>query len=114
MRASFIAFASRNARLLIGLGIVLLLMWGLQRWVAGAVAEDRLQSEVAARRADSAADDRAGTVAATQAAQIEQENRDAREAAAGSDDPLKSVTDRLRAQKAGDRRAARPAADLRR
>lgn len=114
MIRALLAFAWRNAYPLIGLGVLLLLMWGLQRWVAGAVAEDRLKSEVAARRIDSAADDRAGTVAATSAARTEQENRDAREAAAGSDDPLKSVTDRLRAAKAGDRRAARPAADLRR
>jgi hypothetical protein len=106
MSPAILAFASRNARALIGLGLALLAMWVLQRWVANAVHEDRLQTEVAARRADGAADDRAATVAAADAARTEQENADARRAAAGSDDPLKSVTDRLRAAKAGPGRAA--------
>lgn len=114
MNPGILSFFVRNARPLIGLGLLLLFMWALQSWVASAVRDDRLKSEVAARRADSAADDRASIVSTTQAAQIEQENRDAREAAAVSDDPLKSVTDRLRAEKVRNSGSARPAPKLRR
>lgn len=79
------------------------LMVALSRYVADAVADDRTESRVEALEADSKADDVAGQVAASEAATIEQESDDARKAAAGSDDPLKSGLDRLRDRKAGGR-----------
>ena len=93
----------RFHRPLIGLALILALMWALNAYVADAIRDDRLEATVEAQKRDAAADDRSGHVAASQAATIEQENVHAREAAAGSDDPLKSGFDSLRASKAGDR-----------
>lgn len=74
----------------IGLGIaaiaaILGWLWLHDRQV---IAQDRLQATVEAQQRDAVADDRAGQVAASEAATIETENDNAREAAAGSDDPL--------------------------
>lgn len=93
----------RFHRPLIGLALILGLMWALNAYVADAVHDDRLQATVEAQQRDGVADDRAGQVAASEAATIEQENEHARKVAAGSDDPLKSGFDSLRASKAGDR-----------
>lgn len=86
----------RFHRPLIGLALILALMWTLNAYVADAVHDDRLQATVEAQKRDAAADDRAGQVAASEAATIEQENDRARESAAGSSDPL---ADGLRALK---------------
>lgn len=93
----------RFHRPLIGLALILALMWALNAYVADAVRKDRLEATVEVQKRDAVADDHAGQVAASQAATIEQENDNAREAAAGSDDPLKSGLDRLRTGKAGSR-----------
>lgn len=63
------------------------------------IAQDRLEATVEAQRIDAIADDVAGQIAASEAATIEQENDDARKAAADSDDPLRAGLDRLRAKK---------------
>lgn len=81
-------FLVRWHRPLIGVAIVLALMFALNRYVADAVQDDRLQATVEAQKADARADDLAGRVAASEAAQTEQENTQARKAAAGSSDPL--------------------------
>ena len=78
----------RFHRPLIGLALILALMWALNAYVADAVHDDRLEAAVEAQQRDAAADDRAGQVAASEAATIEQESARAREVAAGSDDPL--------------------------
>ena len=97
------AFILRYNRAFIALGLLLAMSVALRLYVADAVREDRLEATVEAQQRDAAADDRAGQVAASQAATIEQENDRAREVAAGSDDPLKSGFDSLRAGKAGHR-----------
>lgn len=97
------AFILRYNRAFIALGLLLALAIALQMYVADAVRQDRLEATLEAQQRDAVADDRAGQVAASQVATIEQENDRAREAAAGSDDPLKSGFDSLRASKAGDR-----------
>lgn len=97
------AFLIKYNRVFIALGLLLSLAIALQMYVADAIHDDRLEATVEAQQRDGVADDRAGRVAASQAATIEQENARAREVAAGSDDPLKSVTDSLRAGKARDR-----------
>lgn len=78
----------RFHRPLIGLALILALMWALNAYVADAVHDDRLKATVDAQKRDAVADDRAGQVAASEAATIEQESTNAREVAAGSDDPL--------------------------
>jgi len=93
----------RFHRPLIGLALILALMWALNAYVADAIHDDRLQATLEAQQRDAVADDRAGQVAASEAATIEQESANAREAAAGSDDPLKSGFDSLRTGKASDR-----------
>lgn len=78
------------------------------RWyVAGEVEQARKDDAAAVAKVDAIADDIAGQVAASHAATTEQENRDARQAAADSDDPLRAGLDRLRAGKARDREASR-------
>lgn len=89
----------RFHRPLIGLALILALMWALKAYVADAIHDDRLQATVEAQQRDAVADDRAGWVAASEAATIEQESARAREVAAGSDDPLKSGLDSLRKRK---------------
>lgn len=96
-----IAFLARWHRPLIGVAIVLALMFALNRYVADAVHDDRLQATVEAQKADAQADDLAGQVAASQAATIGKGNDDARKSAAGSSDHLKSGFDSLRHRKAG-------------
>lgn len=78
----------RFHRPLIGLALILALMWALNAYVADAIHDDRLEATVAAQQRDAAADDRAGQVAASEAATIETENEHAREAANAGDDPL--------------------------
>lgn len=83
-----IAFALRYHRPLIAVALLLALMWALNRYVADAVHDDRVETRNAALEADSKADDVAGIVAASEQARTEKENEDARQAAARSDDPL--------------------------
>lgn len=98
---AFIAFLARWHRPLIGVAIVLALMFALNRYVADAVHDDRIEATVEAQKADARADDLAGQVAASEAATIEQENASVRRKALGSDDHLKSGFDSLRQRKAG-------------
>ena len=96
------AFILRYNRAFIALGLLLAMAVALRLYVADAIHDDRLESTIEAQQRDAVADDRAGQVAASEAATIEQENVNARKVAAGSDDPLKSGFDSLRANKAGD------------
>lgn len=98
-----IAFLARWHRPLIGVAIVLALMFALNRYVADAVHDDRLQATVEAQKADARADDLAGQIAASEAATIEQESINAREAANAGNDYLGDGLRSLRANKAGDR-----------
>ena len=82
------AFILRYNRAFIALGLLLAMAIALRLYVADAIHDDRLEATVEAQQRDAEADDRAGHVAASQAATIEQENDRAREVAAGSDDPL--------------------------
>lgn len=82
------AFILRYNRAFIALGLLLAMAIALRLYVADAVHDDRLESTVQAQQRDAVADDRAGQVAASEAATIEQENANAREVAAGSSDPL--------------------------
>lgn len=75
---------------------LLALLWALNRYVAGEVQDDRNKAAVEALQDDARADDKAGQVAASEAASVEQTNSEARKAAAGSSDPL---ADGLRALK---------------
>lgn len=109
-----IAFALRYHRPLIAVALLLALMWALNRYVANAVHDDRVETRNAALEADSKADDAAGQVAAAKASTIAQENDDARKAALDSDDPLRAGFDRLRAGKGRDGEAASHPADVRR
>lgn len=84
-----------------------LLLWALDRYVDAAVEGARQESAIAAHEADAIADDVAGQVAASHAATTDQENRDARKAAADSDDPLRAGLDQLRTGKTRDREASR-------
>lgn len=96
-----IAFALRYHRPLIAVALLLALMWALNRYVADAVHDDRVESRNVALEADNKADDRAGVVAASEQARTKKENEDARQAAARSDDPL---GDGLRSLRRGSRR----------
>lgn len=101
------AFLTRWHRPLIGM-VVLLALYAAFRWyVASEIEQARKDDAAAVARVDAIADDVAGQVAASHAATTEQENRDARQAAADSDDPLRAGLDRLRAGKARDREASR-------
>lgn len=89
----------RYNRAFIALALVLSLagwLWWHDRQV---IAQDRLEAAAEARRIDAIADDVAGQIAASEAATTEQENDDARKAAADSDDPLRAGLERLRAKK---------------
>lgn len=98
-----IALLIRFHRPLIGLALILALMWALNAYVADAVHDDRLEATMEAQQRDAVADDRAGQVAASQAATIEQESMNAREAANAGNDYLGDGLRSLRANKAGDR-----------
>lgn len=93
----------RFHRPLIGLALILALMWALNTYVADAIHDDRLEATVEAQQRDAVADDRAGQVAASEAATIEQENDAMRKASMGSGDPLKAGLDRLRQRQTGGR-----------
>jgi dihydroxyacetone kinase len=97
------AFLARHWRAL-AIVLAVLALYAAFRWyVASEVEQARQADAAAAAKVDAIADDVAGQVAASQAATTEQENRDARQAAADSDDPLRAGLDRLRAGKTGSR-----------
>lgn len=97
------AFALRHHRALIGLGLILALFVAFRLYVAGQVEQARLEDAAAVAGADAIADDIAGQVAASEAATVQEGNDNARREAVGSDDPLKSGFDSLRARKTGNR-----------
>jgi len=94
-----IPFIIKYHRALIGVGLVVALFVAFRLYVAGQVEQARLEDAAAVQRMDAIADDAAGQVAATEQAKIEKENADVRREALGSDDPLKSGLDRMRAGK---------------
>lgn len=96
-----IALAIRYRVALAALALIAALWIGLQLYVRDAIKDDRREATVTALEQGKRADDMAGTVAASAAAQIQQENDNARQAAARSDDPL---GDGLRSLRAGARR----------
>ena len=97
------AFILKYNRVFIALGLLLALAIALKMYVADAVHDDRLQATVEAQHRDAVADDRAGQVAASEAATIEQESMNAREAANAGNDYLGAGLRSLRANKVGDR-----------
>lgn len=101
------AFALRHWRAL-AVVVVALALYAAFRWyVAGEVEQARKDDAAAVQRVDAIADDVAGQVAASQAATIEQENRDAREAANAGDDVLGDGLRSLRTRAARDSKATR-------
>lgn len=97
------AFLIRHWRALAIIAAALALYAAFRWYVASEVEQARQADAAAAAKIDGIADDVAGQVAASQAATTEQENRDARQAASDSDDPLRAGLDRLRAGKTGSR-----------
>nr|DAL40953.1 MAG TPA_asm: hypothetical protein [Caudoviricetes sp.] len=97
------AFLIRHWRVLAILAAALAMYAAFRFYVASEVEQARKDDAAAVAEVDAIADDVAGQVAASQAATTEQENRDARQAAADSDDPLRAGLDRLRAGKTGSR-----------
>lgn len=88
--------------------VAALALYAAFRWyVAGEIEQARKDDAAVVAKADAIADDVAGQVTASHAATTEQENRDARQAAADSDDPLRAGLDQLRTGKARDREASR-------
>jgi hypothetical protein len=92
---------------LLALGAALALFIAFRVYVSAQVEKARAEDAAEAQRMDSVADDVAGQIAASEAANVEKGNTDARNAAAGSDDPLKRGLDSLRASKGGNREASR-------
>ena len=96
-------FLTRHWRL-VAILVAALALYAAFRWyAAGEIEQARNDDAAAVAKVDAIADDVAGQVAASQAATTEQENRDARQAASDSDDPLRAGLDRLRAGKTGSR-----------
>jgi hypothetical protein len=88
--------------------VAALALYAAFRWyVAGEIEQARKDDAAAVQRIDAIADDVAGQVAASQAATVEQENRDARQAASAGTDPLGDGLRQLRTGKARDREASR-------
>ena len=85
-------------------------------WLRADARADRLALEIKAlrdasemiREADKAADRKAAEVAAQTKSEVEDGNQRARDAARGSDDPIKSGFDSLRSETAGGRGKAAP------
>lgn len=97
------AFLIRHWRVL-AIIVAALALYAAFRWyVTSEVEQARKDDAAAAAKVDAIADDVAGQVTASHAAKTEQENNDARKAAADSDDPLRAGFDRLRAGKTGNR-----------
>lgn len=97
------ALVLRYHRALIGVALIVGLFITARAYVNGQVEQARLEDAAAVAKVDAIADDIAGQVAASEAATIQQGNDDARREAVGSDDPLKSGLDSLRAKKTGNR-----------
>ena len=97
------AFVLRYHRALIGVALIVGLFITARAYVNGQVEQARLEDAAAVAKVDAIADDVAGQVAASEAATIQQGNDDARREAVGSDDPLKSSLDSLRARKTSNR-----------
>ena len=90
---------------LLALGAALALFISFRVYVSAQVEKARADDAAEAARMDQVADDVAGQIAATEAARVEQENANAREAAARSDDPLADGLRSLRTGKTGARKA---------
>lgn len=101
------AFLTRHWRVVAIIAAALALYAAFRWYVSSEVEQARQDDAAAAQRIDAIADDVAGQVAASQAATVEQENRDARQAAADSDDPLRDGLRQLRTGKTRDREASR-------
>ena len=97
------AFVLRYHRALIGVALIVGLFITARAYVNGQVEQARLEDAAAVAKVVAIADDVAGKVAASEAATIQQGNDNARREAVGSDDPLKSGLDSLRARKTGNR-----------
>ena len=102
-----IALAIRYRLPLAVLALIAALWIGLRLYVRDAIKDDRREATVTALEQGKRADDVAGAVTASTAAQIEQENDNARQAASVSDDPLGDGLRQLRTGKARDREASR-------
>jgi len=98
-----LAFILAQWRWLLPLAGALALFIAFRVYVASEVRDARQSDAAAVLKADAKADDRAGVVAASEAATVEQGNTNARKAANAGDDPLKRGFDSLRARKTGHR-----------
>lgn len=101
------SFLVRYHRVLIALALFAAIWFGLQHYVRSAIEADRERSNNAAMQVGKAADDIAGTVAASTSATIEQENDNARKAASVSADPLGDGLRSLRSKPRRDDQASR-------
>lgn len=97
------AFILRYNRAFIAAALLLALYGAYQWHVASEVEQARLEGAAEAARMDAVADDVAGQIAASEAADVERLNNEARKDAASGNDALKSGLDRLRAGKTSDR-----------
>ncbi|NML93818.1 hypothetical protein [Novosphingobium olei] len=94
-------------RILAALALIAAIFAALQLYVHNAVVADRNEARADALTKGKQADDMAGQIAASTAATIQQENDDARQAAARSDDPLADGLRSLRANKGRADQASR-------
>lgn len=97
------AFITRWHRPIIGVALLLAMFLALRLYVAGEVKKARQADAVAVLQADAKADDVAGQVAASEQAQVERENDEARAAANAGTDPLGDGLRKLRTGKTGNR-----------
>jgi len=101
------AMASQRFRRIAGyigltIAAIALLWLGKALYDRSVVNDYKAERNAEVQQADAVADDLAGQIAASEAASVEKQNETARNAANGSDDPLKSGFDSLR-RKAGNR-----------
>ena len=101
------AFVTRHPRAVIAVALALALLGWLWWHDRQIIAQDRMESRTQALDADARADDAAGRVAASQAAQVERTNDEARNAATTGTDPLGDGLRSLRANKDRNGKAAR-------
>lgn len=101
------AFLIRHWRAIAIVAAALALYAAFRWYVAGEVEQARQADAAAVAKVDAIADDVAGQIAASQAAKVEQENRDARQAANAGTDPLGDGLRSLRTRAARDSKATR-------
>ena len=97
------AFVLRYHRALIGVGAILALFVAFRVYVNGQVEQARIEDAAAVARVDAIADDVAGQVAASEAANVQEGNDNARKAASAGNDPLGDALRQLHKGKTSNR-----------